>query len=257
MRGRTNPIISKGRDFDTAPKTPYRVLHRDGEHGRQDSPKRRAAALSVLPAPAPRIASVDALRGFSMFAVLGADIVARSISDMLSHAGPLLAAFGVFLAAQFTHADWHGARFYDLVFPLFIFVTGVSIVFSLPQLVAQEGKWAAHKRVLRRFALLFALGVICYGGVADGLGQVRLGGVLQRIALCYFFAALLFLNTSLRGLLVSFAALLVGYWALMTFVPVPGVGTGSFAPNANLANWIDAQYLPGRNGMEAGIPKAF
>jgi predicted acyltransferase len=258
MHGRTDPKILRGRDFDRdvdiVPKAPYRAPRRNEEQGLSDPAKRRAS-LSVLPAPAARIASVDALRGFSMFAVLGADIVARSISDMLAHAGPWLAAFGAFLATQFTHADWHGARFYDLVFPLFIFVTGVSIVFSLPKLVAQEGKWAAHRRVLRRFVLLFALGVICYGGIADGFGQVRLGGVLQRIALCYLFAALLFLNTSPRGLLTAFVAILAGYWALMTFVPVPGIGAGSFAPEANLANWIDAHYLPGRKWNGAWDPE--
>ena len=79
-----------------------------------------------------------------------------------------------------------------------------------------------------------------------GGSEIRLGGVLQRIALCYLFASLLFLNVSLRGMVASFAALLIGYWALMTFVPVPGIGTGSFAEGANLANWIDAHYLPGR-----------
>jgi len=75
--------------------------------------------------------------------------------------------------------------------------------------------------------------------------DIRLLGVLQRIALCYFFASLLFLNFRLRGLVVGFVAILAGYWALMTFVPVPGIGAGSFAPDANLANWIDAHYLPG------------
>ena len=97
------------------------------------------------------------------------------------------------IGTQFSHAEWHGANFYDLVFPLFIFVTGVAIVFSLPRLVEREGKWAAHKRVLRRFVLLYALGLICYGGIAEGWSEVRLGGVLQRIALCYLFASLLFL----------------------------------------------------------------
>jgi predicted acyltransferase len=70
--------------------------------------------------------------------------------------------------------------------------------------------------------------------------------VLQRIALCYLFASLLFLNLNLRGLMGAFASLLLGYWGLMTFVPVPGIGVGSFGPDANLANWLDANYLPGR-----------
>ena len=182
----------------------------------------------------------------AMFAILGTDILAKAIEEMLANAGWFLAALGAVIGTQFTHAQWHGVNFYDLVFPLFIFVTGVAIVFSLPKLVEQEGRWAAHKRVLWRSVVLFALGVICYGGVAKGWSEIRLGGVLQRIALCYLFASLLFLNVSLRGMVASFAALLIGYWALMTFVPVPGIGAGSFAQGANLANWIDAHYLPGR-----------
>src|SRR6185312_15790039 len=71
-------------------------------------------------------------------------------------------------------------------------------------------------------------------------------GVLQRIAICYLFASILFLTLDWRGLVAATVLLLGGYWALMTFVPVPGVGAGSYAPNANLANWIDTQFLPGR-----------
>jgi predicted acyltransferase len=70
--------------------------------------------------------------------------------------------------------------------------------------------------------------------------------VLQRIALCYLFASILFLNLPRRGLIAAFFALLVGYWALMTFLPVPGIGAGSYAPGANLADWIDRNFLPGR-----------
>ena len=69
---------------------------------------------------------------------------------------------------------------------------------------------------------------------------MRLLGVLQRIGLCYFFTSVLFLNFNLRGMIAAFVALLAGYWALMTFVPYPGIGAGSFAPDTNLANWIDA-----------------
>lgn len=71
-------------------------------------------------------------------------------------------------------------------------------------------------------------------------------GVLQRIAICYLFAALMFLNFNLRGLVGAFMMLLVGYWALMTFVPLPGIGAGNFSTNNNLADWIDVRYLPGR-----------
>jgi len=208
--------------------------------------QRQIAAVEVLPVPARRVASVDALRGFSMFWILGADSLARALDQMLSGKGAILSAIGGFAGTQLTHVPWEGARFYDLIFPMFIFVTGVSIVFSLTRLLEQESKAAAHWRVLRRSALLFALGIIAYGGISQTWADIRLGGVLQRIALCYLFASVLFLNLSLRGLAAAFVSLLAGYWALMTFVPVPGIGAGSFAKDANLADWIDFYYMPGR-----------
>jgi predicted acyltransferase len=246
MRSRNEPKIPAGRDVDVVPTAHSRAPARKEDPGLRGPAKRQIASIQPLPAPVQRVSSVDALRGFSMFCVLGADILAKAIEQMLAKGGPLLAAMGGVIGGQFSHAQWHGATFYDLVFPLFIFVTGVAIVFSLPRLVEREGKWAAHKRVLRRFVVLYALGIICYGGIAEGWSEVRLGGVLQRIAFCYLVASVLFLNVSVRGMLACFAALMLGYWALMTFVPVPGVGAGSFAPGMNLANWIDANYLPGR-----------
>jgi predicted acyltransferase len=193
-----------------------------------------------------RVVSIDALRGFSIFWIVGGDGAIWALDRMLHDKGPVLSAIGGYLGTQMSHVAWEGFRFYDLVFPLFIFVTGVSIVLALPGLVEREGKAQAHLRVLRRALLLYALGLIFYGGVGQHFSDMRFVGVLQRIAICYLFASLLFLNLDWRGLVVALVALLGGYWALMTFVPVPGVGAGSFAPDANLANWIDAHYLPGR-----------
>lgn len=193
-----------------------------------------------------RVVSVDALRGFNIFWILGADGAIWALDRMLRDKGPELSAIGRFLKAQMSHAEWEGFRFYDFIFPLFIFVTGVSIVLALPRLVERNGKARTHVHVLRRALLLYALGVIFYGGVAQHWSDIRYVGVLQRIAICYLFASLLFLNLSKRGLIVALVVLLGGYWALMSFVPVPGVGVGSFGPDANLANWIDAHYLPGR-----------
>ncbi|HEY5128141.1 MAG TPA: hypothetical protein VIJ35_12770 [Bradyrhizobium sp.] len=201
----------------------------------------------VTPVPAARrIASVDALRGFNIFWILGGDGAILALDEMSRGKRPIVSGIGHFLGTQLTHVPWEGFRFYDFIFPLFIFITGVSIVLSLPRLVEREGMWRAHIRVLRRSLLLYGLGLIYYGGISHHWADIRYLGVLQRIALCYLFASLLFLNLNLRGLMVAFVSLLFGYWALMTFVPVPGIGTGSFAPDANLANWLDAHYMPGR-----------
>jgi predicted acyltransferase len=194
----------------------------------------------------PRIASVDALRGLNMFWIMGFDGAMVALAQMSEGKGPLVHAAGGFLGAQFQHVAWEGLRFYDLIFPLFVFLTGVSIVLSLPRLVEREGKAKAHLRVLRRSVLLYLMGLIAYGGISEHWADIRLLGVLQRIALCYFFTSLMFLNFNLRGLIAAVVVLLVGYWVLMTFVPIPGIGAGSYAADANLANWIDRNYLPGR-----------
>ena len=202
--------------------------------------------VEAPPAARARMASLDALRGFSIFWILGGDGAIWSLDQMSAGKGTMVSGIGRFLGTQLTHAPWEGFRFYDFIFPLFIFITGISIVLSLPRLVEREGMRKAHIRVLRRALLLYGLGLIYYGGISEHWSDIRLVGVLQRIALCYLVASLLFLNLNLRGLLVAFASLLLGYWALMTFVPVPGIGAGSFGPDANLANWLDAHYLPGR-----------
>jgi len=202
--------------------------------------------VEAKPAAKVRVASIDALRGFNFIWILGAEGVFLGLEQMLANKGPALAAVGHALGLQMTHAEWEGFRFYDLVFPLFVFITGVAIVFSLGSLVVRNGLAGAHLRIVRRALLLYLFGVILAGGIGGHWSDVRLVGVLQRIAICYLVVSLLFINLSPRGLAAAFVASLAGYWALMAFVPVPGLGAASFAPDANLANWIDAHYLPGK-----------
>ncbi len=221
-------------------------LHRPDHTTTRGRETARLTAIERATATAPRrVVSIDALRGFSFIGILGGDGIAWSLGEMSDGKDNILADAGAFVRGQFSHVEWEGFCFYDLIFPLFIFITGVSIVFSLSRLVEREGRRAAHLRVLRRSFLLFALGVLYYGGLSRHWPDIRLVGVLQRIALCYLLASFLFLNFRWRGLLWAFILLEGGYWALMTFVPVPGVGAGSYAMDANLANWIDVNYLPG------------
>jgi predicted acyltransferase len=203
------------------------------------APEGKVAAPPAINPPT-RLASLDALRGFDMFWIAGADDIVLALKK--ATAGAAVA----FVATQLEHEPWAGFRFYDLIFPLFVFIVGVSLVFSLTKTVAEVGRGAAFRRIFVRALLLFVLGVIYSGGIAKGIENVRLLGVLQRIALCYFFGAILFCTFRLRGLIVACVTLLVGYWAMMTFIPVPGVGAGNFAEGSNLANWIDSQYLPFR-----------
>jgi predicted acyltransferase len=184
--------------------------------------------------------SLDALRGFDMLWIAGADSLGRALGNI--DAGPV----GRTLAVQLDHVPWAGLHFYDLVFPLFIFLMGVAIPFSLSRMEERSGRPAAVLRVVRRSALLFVLGVLYYGGLSHPFWDIRWLGVLQRFGLCYLAAGLLFLYVKPRGLAAICAVLLVGYWALLAFVPVPGIGAGHFEEGRNLANWIDRMYLPGR-----------
>lgn len=197
-----------------------------------------AEAAEAPPKPARRLLCLDALRGFDMFWIVGADALPDALRK-IGDAAPIRV-----LATQMEHCQWEGFHFYDLIFPLFVFMAGVSIVFSIGRLVEERGKAAAVRRVVTRGIVLYVLGLLYYGGFAKGLDHVRLLGVLQRIALSSMFAGLLFIALRTRGLVIACAALLLGYWAVMTFVPVPGVGAGNFEEGTNLANYVDQQWLP-------------
>jgi predicted acyltransferase len=187
-----------------------------------------------------RILSVDALRGFDMFWIVGGEGVVIAIIKLFGV--PVQKA----LLPQLDHAAWAGFTFYDFIFPLFVFLVGMSTVFSLGKLLATASKKAAYQRLIRRFLLLFLMGIFYYGGLANKWPEIRLLGVLQRIALCYLFTGILFIHFRLRGLIISFVILLVSYWAFLTFIPVPGQAEISFAEGQNLTNYLDSQYLIGR-----------
>jgi len=161
-----------------------------------------------------RLVSVDALRGFDMFWIIGATSIVLALQQMTST--PLTR----FLANQFEHADWEGLHFYDLIFPLFIFIIGVSLVFSLTKTLEHDGCATALKRIFWRSLLLYLCGMFYHGGLSHRWPDVRFSGVLNRIAVTYLFAATLFCFFKTRGLVAICIGLLVGYWALMTFIPI-------------------------------------
>ncbi len=176
------------------------------------------------------------------------------------------------MARQLQHKAWAGFAFEDLIFPLFVFIVGMSVVLSIGKVQEKHGTSGSIRRILSRGALLYILGLVTYGGISHGWEGVRLLGVLQRIAICYVVTALLFCGLRLRGLVVTCVALLVGYWALMTFVPIRNITvgkdttaamfhattawvSGTFDPGLNLANHLDFQYLPGRRWDGAYDPE--
>ena len=208
--------------------------------------------MSSTPGPHPasptpnRLVSVDALRGFDMFWILGADSLVLGLTALSQFAPARM------LAAQLEHKEWAGFAFYDLIFPLFVFIVGVSLVFSLTQTIARHGRATAIKRILRRAALLFVLGIFYNGGLTHEWPDVRIVGVLQRIAIAYAITGLLFCYCKPRLLAAITAGVLIGYWGLMTFVPIRDV---QLTDSALVARWpkldVDAQGHPNRDQVRA------
>jgi len=187
-----------------------------------------------------RIVSLDALRGFAMFWVVLANTVLEPGQFMANN--KTVDSLAVLLG----HRDWEGLSVAEFFFPLFVFIVGISTVFSIGKIIQRHGRAAAYKRLVRRAALLFLFGIFYNGGLTYPWPDVQLMGVLQRIGVCCLVAGVLFCLIGPRGLVAALVMILVGYWAWLTFVPVPGLGVPSFAKGANWAWYIDKFYLPGR-----------
>jgi len=192
------------------------------------------------PSTGTRLGSIDALRGFDMLWIAGGDAVVEALRDRTGW--PVLATIG----GQLDHAAWRGFRFEDLIFPLFVFLAGVSLPWSLARAAESGGRARAVRRMLRRGAVLFLLGVFFYGGFSARWPEIRVLGVLQRIALCTMAAGLLVLWLPPRRVALVAAAILVGYWAALAVANRAADVHPAFAEGENLTNWVDARWLPGK-----------
>jgi predicted acyltransferase len=202
-------------------------------------------------ARAGRIVSLDVFRGITVAAMI-----------LVNDPGSWSHVY-----APLEHAEWNGWTPTDLIFPFFLFVAGISMVLSFASRAARgvtRGSLAIH--IVRRSVLIFAIGLFLNGFPSFDFHTIRIMGVLQRIALCYLAAGLLYLATCRRGTsadgkvrvrattgaIASVALiLLVGYWALMTFVPVPGYGAGHLAKDENLGAYIDRALMGGHLWSES------
>ena len=142
------------------------------------------------------------------------------------------------------HAEWHGFTPTDLIFPFFLFIVGVAIPLALGRRVGGgESRSAVVAKILRRSVIIFALGLLLHAVPDFDFANIRIPGVLQRIAVCYLVAALIFLLTSWRIQAGLVAVLLVSYWTALTLVPVPGFGPGNLSPEGSLAAYVDRALL--------------
>lgn len=180
---------------------------------------------------APRLISLDVFRGATMALM----VLVNNPGDGAHTYGPL------------RHADWNGWTLTDTVFPSFLWIVGVAITLSLGKRMA-AGVARSHlfAQVLRRAAILYVLGLLIYAYPVS-LSTQRLLGVLQRIAICYLIASVIYLTTGVRGQLIWIVSLLAGYWIAMKVIPVPGYGAGDLTAEHNLANYIDRIVLGRHN----------
>jgi predicted acyltransferase len=200
-----------------------------------------AQSASSRDAGKQRLQSIDALRGFDMFWIIRGDALFRAIAIWLGYPA---------LARQMQHVEWDGFRFYDLIFPLFLFIVGVVLPFSLSKYSGagadQSNRAAVYRRIFQRAVLLVLLGFVYSNFLQFNFAEFRWPGVLQRIGLCYLAAALIVLNLSVRTQTLLVAALLAGYWALLRFVPAPGHAPFDLTMEGNLAGYLDRLMIPGR-----------
>jgi predicted acyltransferase len=187
-----------------------------------------------------RLLALDAFRGLAIAAM-----ILVNNPGTWRHTHPLL-----------RHANWHWWTPADLIFPFFLFIVGVAITLSIDAAL-QHGtpRWRLAVKVARRTLIIFGLGIFLNGFPSYDWSEIRVLGVLQRIALCYFFASAAVLSVGARGQAAVAVTLLLGYWMLMKFVPVPGYGTGSLDPQGNLAAYIDDALLHGHLLREGWDPE--
>ena len=186
-----------------------------------------------------RLASLDVLRGFDLFCLVGLEGILHPLARAVDK--PWFDR----LMWNFSHVEWEGFSPWDLVMPLFLFMSGVSIPFAMQRYREGAEKSAFYRRILKRVALLWVFGMMCQGNLL-GLNPdciYLFSNTLQSIAVGYLVAALLYVHTSWRVQLAVGAGFLLSYWGLMQGVEVQGYGGGQYTPDANLAEWIDRMVL--------------
>lgn len=205
-----------------------------------------------------RLYSLDALRGFDMFWIMGAGGVFGNLAKITG--SPVWGS----IANQLIHPVWNGFAMYDLIFPLFLFMAGVSTPFSID---SQRAKGKSREqllfRVIKRGLILVLLGVIYNNGLKlTPLENIRFPSVLGRIGLAYMFANIIYLYAGKTFQYIWFIGIVIGYWLLLKFTSAPGFAMGDLTMEGNFASFIDRTIIPGRlhkgihdpEGLMATIP---
>ena len=189
-----------------------------------------------------RLYSLDALRGFDMIWIMGAEEIFHSLARITHH------PFWESLSAQFEHPRWNGFTVYDLIFPLFIFLAGVSTPYSIGRLL-EEGKTKQTLllRVIKRGLILVILGMIFNNGLQiRPISDFRFMSVLGRIGISYLLSNIIYLYVNDKYHIIWFSSLLIGYWLILKFTSAPGFPMGDLTEPGNFASFVDRSILPGK-----------
>ncbi|WP_278021469.1 acyltransferase family protein [Flavobacterium ginsengisoli] len=199
-----------------------------------------------------RLISLDALRGFVMFWIMSGEHIIHALAKV----API--PIFVWMSSQLHHAEWNGITFYDMIFPVFLFVAGVSMPYSFEKKMQLAGvkspndlppteKRKIYLSMLKRTFILLVLGFVVNGLLRfDGFDQTRFASVLGRIGLAWFFAGIIFLNFDFKKQLIWFFGILIGYYACNEMDSVPDFGAGVLTKEGSLEGYIDRLFLPGR-----------
>ena len=190
-----------------------------------------------------RLYSLDALRGFDMFWIMGAEEIFHGMAKASGGA-----PFWQTISNQFTHPAWNGFHFYDLIFPLFLFIAGVATPYSVGrELEKGKTKQQVLWRVVKRGLILVILGIIYNNGlVIEPISKIRFASVLGRIGLAYMFANIIYIFSNYRAQIIWFFIILIGYWLMFKFTSAPGFPHGDLTMEGNFASYVDRILLPGR-----------
>ena len=198
-----------------------------------------------------RLYSLDALRGFDMFWIMGAEQIFHNLFKATG--SPFWGA----VSKELSHPAWNGFNLYDIIFPLFLFMSGVATPFSVGREMEKvNSKSRMLIRVVKRGLILVLIGVIYNNGLEiRPLDDIRFGSVLGRIGLAYMFANIIYLYTKERAQMIWFAAILIGYWMLLSFASAPGFPAGDLTMEGNIVSYLDRMIMPGRLYLKIHDPE--
>lgn len=206
-----------------------------------------------------RLYFIDALRGFDMLLIAGGGAFIELLGGQTGW------GWLDTIAGQLHHAEWNGFTFYDFIFPLFLFISGLSLPFSINKALASgASKRDIYFKASRRMLILIVLGIIDKNTPITFFdpANIRVASVLGRIGIAGFAATLFYINFSWPKRIAWVAGILILYYAILFLVPVPGYGAGDLSIEGNIVGWLDRHFLPGRllqkiydeNGLLTQLP---